>query len=213
METTWNQLEKALLGKWDTMVRSVLRQRTVKRLFTDRVAPNHLTLVRVIAPLPIIAFLSSKGWQWHICGVAIYIIANLTDLFDGALARERNMVTEVGALLDPFADKILEMSALVALTFLLERTPLQLFRWLIIPEIVLGLIALFKPYVEQISRVKWKHGANVCGKIKTAVRAFPIAMLMLPVPLFWGFATSVLWWSGWLAIASIIVHIVRFERK
>jgi len=78
---------------------------------------NKLTLLRVaLIPFFIAAFYIGSGfWNYYVAAL-IFIGASLTDLFDGALARKRNLVTKFGKLIAPIADKLLVCSALVMLT-------------------------------------------------------------------------------------------------
>ncbi len=77
---------------------------------------NKLTLIRVALIPVFIAFfyLDTGYWNYYVAAL-IFIAAALTDLFDGALARKRNIVTKFGKLIDPIADKLLVCSALVLL--------------------------------------------------------------------------------------------------
>lgn len=76
---------------------------------------NKLTLSRIIM-IPIFVFFLLKGGQTDlvIAGI-IFIVASLTDLLDGHIARSRNLVTKFGKFMDPLADKLLVMSAFVSM--------------------------------------------------------------------------------------------------
>ena len=76
--------------------------------------PNKLTLLRVILiPVYMILYLAC-GTAGVIWAIAVFLIASLTDQLDGYLARKNNQVTTFGKLMDPLADKMLIMSALIA---------------------------------------------------------------------------------------------------
>ena len=77
--------------------------------------PNKLTMLRMLLVPVFVVFLSiEQAWcQW--VALAIFIAASLTDLFDGRIARSRNMITDFGKFMDPIADKLLVMSALIVL--------------------------------------------------------------------------------------------------
>src|SRR3989344_1823246 len=77
---------------------------TVVRLMPSAVRPNHLTIFRlVLVPFVLTALLSGRfGW-----GLGLFLVASLTDWFDGALARTRREVTRWGVIYDPVVDKIL----------------------------------------------------------------------------------------------------------
>lgn len=79
--------------------------------------PNILTLSRIVA-IPVIIFLFLTGnpvAQWF--AFALYVIAAITDFFDGALARRMNAVSPLGRMLDPIADKLLVGALLIAFAF------------------------------------------------------------------------------------------------
>lgn len=72
--------------------------------------PNMLTLLRLIL-VPVFASVYMSGHP--IAALAIYCIASLTDMLDGYIARTRNLITPLGKLLDPLADKLMVLTALV----------------------------------------------------------------------------------------------------
>ena len=77
--------------------------------------PNKLTMLRVLMiPLFVILALSQRQWAQYLA-LFVYILACLTDMLDGKIAREWHMITDFGKFADPIADKLLVMSALVVL--------------------------------------------------------------------------------------------------
>ena len=147
--------------------------------------PNKLTIFRVILVpiMVIIPFLGIKGntfgipTEWIIVDL-IFIIASITDKLDGYLARKNNQVTVFGKFLDPLADKILVLAALI---MLVEATKLP--AWL--PIIVLArefmvsgyrLIAVQKGG-EVIAASKW-------GKLKTVTQMIAIILAFLDLNAF-----------------------------
>jgi len=85
--------------------------------------PNKLTLSRILA-VPVFLFFLVPGWfgqflgldQWgRYAAAVVFVLASLTDLLDGMIARKQNSVSEMGKFLDPIADKLLVTTALVAL--------------------------------------------------------------------------------------------------
>jgi CDP-diacylglycerol--glycerol-3-phosphate 3-phosphatidyltransferase len=83
--------------------------------------PNILTLIRIfLVPLLVVVLLTRFSEDWfgmprHIAGVSLFLIAALTDVADGWIARRRKQVSRLGILLDPIADKILISSAFISL--------------------------------------------------------------------------------------------------
>lgn len=74
--------------------------------------PNKLTVLRILF-VPIFIWLYIKGNFYVATG--IFILASITDMFDGEIARKRGLVTNFGKIMDPLADKILVISAFVLL--------------------------------------------------------------------------------------------------
>jgi phosphatidylglycerophosphate synthase len=82
--------------------------------------PNSITIGR-IAIMPLIAYLPfvpSAGWR--MIGFALFIIAAVTDYYDGKLARTRNAITDLGRLLDPLADKLLLLGTMLPMYVLMS---------------------------------------------------------------------------------------------
>ena len=79
--------------------------------------PNKLTVFRVILIIPFVLFLLTDlgGDYSDWISLAIFIIASLTDMLDGKIARKYNLVTNFGKFMDPLADKLLVSAALICL--------------------------------------------------------------------------------------------------
>ena len=80
--------------------------------------PNKLTIIRVcMIPFFVAALLFDHGnnYTMRIVANVLFIVASLTDLFDGKIARKYNLVTNFGKFMDPLADKLLVCSALICL--------------------------------------------------------------------------------------------------
>jgi len=75
---------------------------------------NRLTMLRVVLTFVFIIVLSWQGLAAKVAALVIFILAALSDLFDGWIAHKRNMVTDFGRLMDPIADKILVLAAFAA---------------------------------------------------------------------------------------------------
>lgn len=131
---------------------------------------NKLTLSRVLM-IPLFVFFLLKGTDTYlyIAGV-IFIIASLTDLLDGYVARSRNLVTKFGKFMDPLADKLLVMSAFVCFVEL-KMVP----SWIVI-------IILAREFIVSIFRaVAASEGvviaAGKLGKYKTTTQMITIILL------------------------------------
>jgi len=76
--------------------------------------PNRLTISRVILAGIFIFLLFVKGPGAKFAALGVFLIASITDYYDGLIARKHNMITDFGRLMDPIADKILILGALLA---------------------------------------------------------------------------------------------------
>jgi len=76
--------------------------------------PNRLTILRIILSFVFMLLLFCEGLLFKTLALLVFIIASVTDFFDGYIARKYNMITDLGKLLDPIADKILVLSAFIA---------------------------------------------------------------------------------------------------
>lgn len=142
--------------------------------------PNKLTVFRIIL-VPIMVIIPYLNIQGQFLGIpvswliidAIFIIASITDKLDGSIARSRNMVTNFGKFLDPIADKILVLAAMV---MLVEMNKLP--AW--IPIIVLFREFVVSGYrliaVEEGGKV---IAASIWGKIKTATQMVAIILAFI----------------------------------
>lgn len=138
--------------------------------------PNKLTLSRVIAiPIFIVFFIfSTKDASlniYRLISAIIFVVASVTDYFDGQIARKYNLVTNFGKLMDPLADKMLVITALVLLTESKEVhylcTLVVILRELTISSI--RLIALEKGIV---------IAASIWGKLKTATQMVSLVLIL-----------------------------------
>ena len=169
--------------------------------------PNKLTIFRIIL-VPIMVIIPFFGIDGRIAGIPIewliidvvFLIASLTDKLDGYLARKNNQVTAFGKFLDPLADKILVLAAMMMLVEM-QKLP----AW--IPIIVLArefmvsgyrLIAVEKGG-EVIAASKW-------GKLKTVTQMIAIVLALLDLNAFGDCFTGVL--QGGDLILNLIVTIM-----
>jgi phosphatidylglycerophosphate synthase len=86
--------------------------------------PNSLTIGRIAATPAITALIMNPPWQYRLSAWVLFVVAAVTDYYDGKLARSRNLVTKTGKLLDPIADKALLIATLVPIYWLTRGVPL-----------------------------------------------------------------------------------------
>ena len=157
--------------------------------------PNMLTLLRVIL-VPVFMWALLSGF--YVVAIVIFVVASLTDQLDGYLARKNNQVTTFGKLMDPLADKILTISALVCLLGIGAKYVTSWVVMIIIARelIVTGIRQLAMGENTVIAASQW-------GKAKTVsqMAALIAVMLDLIVPLRWGNFELTFWL---VAIAVIL---------
>jgi CDP-diacylglycerol--glycerol-3-phosphate 3-phosphatidyltransferase len=141
--------------------------KTLLGLIPKSVTPNQLTILRFIL-IPIVIYLLLT--ENYLIGLIIFVIATLTDLMDGALARTRNKITSWGCVYDPIADKLLIGST--ALILISKFISFYLSVLIISIELVLILAVLYA-YKGKIIP------ARMYGKLKMTFYSFGIAFLFL----------------------------------
>ncbi|HZJ49030.1 MAG TPA: CDP-diacylglycerol--glycerol-3-phosphate 3-phosphatidyltransferase [Acidimicrobiia bacterium] len=143
--------------------------------------PNAITVVRILlAPLFIWMLLADGGADGALRWAAaiLFIVAIATDGIDGAIARRHNLVTNLGKLLDPIADKILTGGALVCLSILGE-----------LPWWVTGVILVREIGITVFRFVMLRDRvipASRGGKLKTVAQSVAISAALLPLWLIFG---------------------------
>jgi phosphatidylglycerophosphate synthase len=83
---------------------------------------NTLTLGRILVAPLVAWFPFSPSWSVRLAGFALFLVAAITDYWDGKIARSQNIVTDLGKLLDPLADKLLLVATLIPI-YLIQRVP------------------------------------------------------------------------------------------
>ena len=134
--------------------------------------PNQLTLARILAVPVLVALIYWHGPVSNAIAVAIFILACLTDYWDGNLARVRQEVTQMGKLLDPIADKILISASLVMLVSEGIADP--------VPTIVIILREFAVSGLRQVAALEGVAIAAVRGaKAKTILQMLATGFLLL----------------------------------
>ena len=131
--------------------------------------PNKLTMGRIFAiPVFIVVFL--MGYRY--IAMVIFILAAITDMLDGKIARKYNLVTNFGKLMDPLADKLLVMSALICLAQIGDVPG-----WMVI--IILGREFIITGMRQVAAAQGIVIAAGTTGKIKTITQMIAIPLLLL----------------------------------
>ena len=167
--------------------------------------PNKLTVLRVLM-IPffvLFALVDLVPGCSHYIAVAIFIIASLTDLLDGKIARKYNLVTDFGKFMDPLADKLLVCSALICLVSM-DRLPAWMVIVIISREFIISgfrLVASDNGVV--ISASYW-------GKFKTTFQMLMIIVLFLDLGGIFDLIGQILTWAALiLTVVSLVDYLVK----
>lgn len=142
--------------------------------------PTVLTLLRIaLIPVFVAAFYMPVSWA-NLATAALFVVAGITDWFDGYLARRLNQTSPFGAFLDPVADKLMVAAALV---LLVQSHPTA---WLAVPAVVIigreiAVSALREWMAELGSRAR--VAVSVLGKYKTAAQMVALVLLLYRDPI------------------------------
>lgn len=193
--------------------------------------PNSLTVFRIfLVPLLVVVLLTPPwalakvqdtfgvdglvSWlkQWReVVAVAIFLIAAATDWLDGYLARRRNQITDLGTLLDPIADKLLTVSAFIALVEM-DLAPAWMIVLIVGRELaVSGMRSIAAAKGLVIAASNW-------GKVKTASQVVAITLLILTNSIerwfpFGNLGKLALWGVLLLSMVSMTQYFLSFSRQ
>jgi CDP-diacylglycerol--glycerol-3-phosphate 3-phosphatidyltransferase len=165
--------------------------------------PNALTMLRmVMVPFFGWALLVDGGQSiaWRLVAYGLFAAAMVTDKIDGDIARKRNLVTGIGEIADPIADKALTGMAFVGLSVIGAL-------WWWVTAVVLARewgITLMRFWVIRHGIIAASRG----GKLKTLLQTFALGLLILPLRLLqgpWATVGLVLWWIAVVLMAAAVV--------
>lgn len=197
--------------------------------------PNTLTLFRIfLVPLLVVVLLAPPLHLWdtpffgpsslrEMLGVGIFLLAAVTDFFDGFLARRRNQVTTLGTLLDPIADKLLTSAAFISLVQMprhyLPKSAVDMVP--VAPAWMVVIIVGREFAVSGIRSILAVRGvalpASIWGKLKTGSQIVAISLLILTNTLErWQGISALpivaLWVSMLLALWSAVDYVMKFVK-
>lgn len=167
--------------------------------------PNKLTVLRVIMiPFFVAALLYDGGANQNMryVAAAIFIIASLTDMLDGKIARKYNLVTNFGKFMDPLADKLLVCSALICMIELRELPA-----WMVI--IIISREFIISGFRLVASDNGVVIAASYWGKFKTTFQMIGVVLLIFNIPALSMVTTIVIWIALALTVISLVDYVVK----
>lgn len=178
--------------------------------------PNFFTLLRIFfVPLLVAALVQDGFWlerPWVVgkefIALSIFLMAAVTDILDGYLARRWKQVTTVGTLLDPIADKMLISAALISLVQI-HRVP----GWMAI--LIIGREFAVSGLRSIAAAEGYTIKASELGKTKTVLQVVAISLVMLAIhyPAFERWGVWALWAVVLMAMISAVDYFLKFWRR
>ena len=166
--------------------------------------PNKLTLFRVILIPFFVVFMlvnvTGNADKW--IALIIFIIASLTDLLDGKIARKYNLITDFGKFMDPLADKLLVCSAMICLVSL-GKIP----AWIVIVIIAREfIISGFRLIAADNGRV---IAASYWGKFKTTFQMVMVILMIADIPQLYILTQIIMYVALVLTVISLVDYLVK----
>ncbi len=168
--------------------------------------PNILALIRLLlAPLMFMLLVNRElfgsihpSWLDYFAAF-LFVLASITDFFDGYIARKFNQITQLGKILDPLADKMLTLAGFLGLMVLGRANPWAVYLILTREFFITGL------RVSAVSSGK-EIAASFLGKIKTIVQMIAIGFLIMD----WPFGEALLWLAVAITLYSGYEYIKEY---
>ena len=172
--------------------------------------PNKLTIFRVILIVPFIILLlggntglfGSFSLYSDYVALVVFIIASLTDLLDGHIARKHNLITNFGKFMDPMADKLLVAAALIALVEL-NRIP----SWVVI--IIISREFIISGFRLIASDNGVVLAASYWGKFKTTFQMIMICLMIANIPILHIITAVIMWVALALTVISLMDYLIK----
>lgn len=174
--------------------------------------PNKLSVLRIVMiPIFVVFFFLPYAFSPFVAA-GVFVLAAFTDFLDGYIARKYNLVTDLGKLLDPIADKLLVSTALILLCTVNIFDNIVSFGYIftgVCTSVIMGRELLISA-IRQIASAKGViiH-ANCFGKIKTVMQDITIvAMIVLSARFYGVYSEAVALYFGWVCFALLAVSTV-----
>lgn len=166
--------------------------------------PNKLTVLRVVLIVPFVAcmLMPGLGDAGVYASVAFFVVASLTDLLDGKIARKYNLVTNFGKFMDPLADKLLVAAALICLT-----ANGRLAAWISI--IIISREFIISGFRLVASDNGIVIAASYWGKFKTTFQMVMVCLMIADIPQLQLVTDIVMWIALALTLVSLVDYLMK----
>ncbi len=164
--------------------------------------PNQITAARLVLAVVMFGVIPWGTGTAYLAATVLFVLAAGTDWLDGYLARKYNLVTTLGRILDPFADKLIVCGAFIYLVAVPEmaQVPLGLRAWMVVVIVAREmLVTALRSFLEEGGT---DFSARTSGKLKMVVQCVAVA---LGLGYLWAQAYEVAWADGlWLPLVASI---------
>ncbi|MCR4820501.1 MAG: CDP-diacylglycerol--glycerol-3-phosphate 3-phosphatidyltransferase [Elusimicrobiales bacterium] len=184
---------------------------------------NRITITRLSLSLVVFLLIITGRFWAEVAALIVLIVASVSDAVDGAIARSTNTTTSFGAIADPFADKVLVMSVLLAFASIKElQVPLWAVFLILLRELTISTLRVLAALHGMVMK------AEASGKIKTTLQMIASFTIMtLTVILFWDkeyilprflsfilpYIPSIVWWLVVIAAVFTIFSGILYLRN
>ena len=181
-----------------------MEQAISKKVFT---IPNVLSMFRILL-VGVFGYVywTAESQADHNFAIGVLVVSGLTDFLDGKIARKFNMISELGKVLDPIADKLTQ--AMVACCLALHYGPMKLlFLVLFIKEWTQGIYGMYA-----VKKAGYNNGALLCGKITTFYLYTMMALLLLWKAIPMALAYVLIFVGIGLLVWSFVSYMLLFRK-
>jgi CDP-diacylglycerol--glycerol-3-phosphate 3-phosphatidyltransferase len=173
---------------------------------------TYITYSRVLLILPILYFINLGSFAGNLTALIIFLLASITDYLDGYVARKTNTETNLGALLDLLADKLLVCLTLIWLVkvnnSLVFTIPVII---IIFRELVISSIRQF--IIE--SQGRNNIAVSFMGKSKTTIQLIAVSLIIISPGLgfyFYSISLSFLWLAALISLISLYTYLSKWKK-
>ncbi len=174
-------------------------EKTLLKFIPYSVTPNQVTYLRFILT-PVVGWLFYREiYSW---GLILFLLTMLTDAIDGAMARTRDQITDLGKVIDPLADKL--AVGTVAVLLVVRFLNWQIAGLIILVDVLIMLVGGYNKYI-----LKKGIQAEIFGKMKLITQVIGVAVLLLYILLSWSWLLIMAKYILYLAIGLAVISLSR----
>ncbi|MFP4141271.1 MAG: CDP-alcohol phosphatidyltransferase family protein [Planctomycetota bacterium] len=179
--------------------------------------PNRISIARLLFVPPfVVVLLNLQDWSWaRYAALGIIVLMGLSDFIDGQLARRLNERTRLGALLDPLADKVLIISAVICLSFESAAGAFVLPNWLVVAVVGKDLWVIMGFFVVYLVTDRFRVHPEAFGKAATACQLLLVVTVLLVPELNAArdaLGNTLAMWLCYIVVGLSIASIIGYTR-